>query len=178
MTKNWKKIYSWKKLHFFGSKNTIYLPLGLHKGHPTYKRSLQLSKELFIIWNSLIFSTFVGNFCPPGSGFHPLTRSNPDPLTRLNPDPIRIRFRKPATDTQKDWERETIFWRERGRAWTAREHWTSWHCAYCTWRSALLNDFIRDGKVRAFVTNKQKNRESSNSTESHIILDNFWIFVG
>ncbi len=42
-----EKIYSW-------SKTTIYLSLGLHKGRPSYKRSLQLSKENiqhFKTWN-------------------------------------------------------------------------------------------------------------------------------
>jgi hypothetical protein len=29
----------------FGSKTTIYLSLGLHKGFPSYRRSLQPSKE-------------------------------------------------------------------------------------------------------------------------------------
>jgi hypothetical protein len=45
----WPKIeknYSWKKINFFfGSKTTIYLSLGLHKGRPSYRRSLQPSKE-------------------------------------------------------------------------------------------------------------------------------------
>jgi hypothetical protein len=40
-----EKIYSKKKLNFFGSKNTIYLSLGLQKGSPIYRRSLQPSKE-------------------------------------------------------------------------------------------------------------------------------------
>jgi hypothetical protein len=31
--------------YFFGSKITIYLSQGLHKGRPNYKRSLQLSKD-------------------------------------------------------------------------------------------------------------------------------------
>jgi hypothetical protein len=43
MTKNWNNLQL-KKLYFFGSKTTIYLSLGLHKGRPSY-RSLQLSKE-------------------------------------------------------------------------------------------------------------------------------------
>jgi hypothetical protein len=41
-----KKIYSWKFL-FLVSLSTIaiYLSLGLHKGRPSYRRSLQPSKE-------------------------------------------------------------------------------------------------------------------------------------
>jgi hypothetical protein len=38
-----EKIYSWI-FFFFLSKTTIYLSLGLHKGRPSYKRSLHLSK--------------------------------------------------------------------------------------------------------------------------------------
>jgi hypothetical protein len=41
-----KRITAEKKnLILFGSKTTIYLSLGLHKEHPSYRRSLQLSKE-------------------------------------------------------------------------------------------------------------------------------------
>jgi hypothetical protein len=44
-----KNNYSWKKIViFFGSKNTINLSLGLHKERPSYRRSLQLSKEAAI----------------------------------------------------------------------------------------------------------------------------------
>ncbi len=52
-TKNWKK-YSWK-FFFFWSKTTIYLSLGLHKEHPSYKRRIQLSTEAiqhFKTWTS------------------------------------------------------------------------------------------------------------------------------
>jgi hypothetical protein len=44
MTKNWKKITAEKK-KILGSKTTIYLSLGLYKERPSYRRSLQLSKE-------------------------------------------------------------------------------------------------------------------------------------
>ncbi len=66
-----KTNYSWKKITSFGSKTTSDLSLCLHKGRPSYRRSFQLSKESiqhFKTWNFLIFSTFVGHFCPPGSG--------------------------------------------------------------------------------------------------------------
>ncbi len=47
LTKNWKKITPEKKINFFfKSKTAIYLSLGLHKVHPSYRRSLQLSKEV------------------------------------------------------------------------------------------------------------------------------------
>ncbi len=55
------KIYSKK------NNLTIYLTLGLHKGSPSYKRSLQLSKENiqhFKTWNFLIFSYFCRSLLP------------------------------------------------------------------------------------------------------------------
>ncbi len=46
MTKNLKKNYSWKFFYiYFWSKTAIYLSLGLHQECPSYRRSLQLSKE-------------------------------------------------------------------------------------------------------------------------------------
>jgi hypothetical protein len=42
---NFVKKLPLKKLHLIFIKTTIYLSLGLHKGRPSYKRSLQLSKE-------------------------------------------------------------------------------------------------------------------------------------
>jgi hypothetical protein len=64
-----KKNNSWKKKKkFFGSKTAIYLSLGLHKVCPGYRRSLQLTKEAIQHFKTWIFSTFVGHFCPPGSG--------------------------------------------------------------------------------------------------------------
>ncbi len=69
MTKNWIKITAEKKnLIFFWSKTVIYLSLGLHKVCPGYRRSLQLTKEAIQHFKTWIFSTFVGHFCPPGSG--------------------------------------------------------------------------------------------------------------
>ncbi len=68
MTKNWQN-YSWKKnLIFFLSKTAIYLSLGLYKVCPRYRRRLQLTKEAIQHFKTWIFSTFVGHFCPPGSG--------------------------------------------------------------------------------------------------------------
>jgi hypothetical protein len=65
MIKNWEKIIGGKI--FSGSKTTFYLSIGLHKGRPSHKRSLQLSKEniqLFKTWNFLIFFYFCGSFLP------------------------------------------------------------------------------------------------------------------
>jgi hypothetical protein len=70
-------MYSKKKI--FSSKTTIYLQLGLLKERPSYKRSLQLSKENF---------KHPGPNSEYGSGFRIRIRiPNMDPLTRLNPDP-------------------------------------------------------------------------------------------
>ncbi len=57
-----------KKILFSFSKTTIHLSLSLHKERPSYRRSLQLSKEA------------IQHF-----------------KTRLNPDPIGIRIRNPAS---------------------------------------------------------------------------------
>jgi hypothetical protein len=58
-------------IYIFLIKIAVYLSLGLHKGRPSYRRSLQPSKENILHFkheNSLLFSTFVGHFCLPGSG--------------------------------------------------------------------------------------------------------------
>jgi hypothetical protein len=92
MTKNWKKNYSWNFYFiFFLSKTAIYLSLGLHKVCPSYRRSLQLSKEAiqhFKTWAFANFFYFCGSFLP---FWIRIPNPDPDPQTRLNPDPIRIR---------------------------------------------------------------------------------------
>jgi hypothetical protein len=40
-----KNLQLKKNLFSFGSKTTIYISLGLHKERPSYRRSLQISKE-------------------------------------------------------------------------------------------------------------------------------------
>jgi hypothetical protein len=44
MTENWKNLQL-KNISFFISKIAIYFSLGLHRGRPNYRRSLQPSKE-------------------------------------------------------------------------------------------------------------------------------------
>ncbi len=84
MTKNWRrKITAGKKIKFFLK---IYLSLGLHKERPSYRRSLQLSKEViqdFKTWTLKKFFFFCGSFLP---SWIRIRIPNPDPLTRLNPD--------------------------------------------------------------------------------------------
>ncbi len=89
-----KNLQLKKKFNFFGSKTTIYLSLGLHKERPSCRRSVQLSKEAiqnFTTWTLKKFSTFVGHFCPPGSGSgstDPIESGfNPKPDTDPDPDP-------------------------------------------------------------------------------------------
>jgi hypothetical protein len=46
MTKNWREKITVKNFLFlWDKKTTIYLSLGLQKGRPRYRRSLQPSKE-------------------------------------------------------------------------------------------------------------------------------------
>ncbi len=86
--RNLKKVNNWKKLNIFWSKIAIHLSLGIYKGRPSYRRSLQSSKENiqhFKIWNFITFFYFCGSFLPSWIRIR-------NPLTWLNPDPIRIRI--------------------------------------------------------------------------------------
>ncbi len=107
MTKNWKKITAenFYFYFFFWSKTAIYLSLGLHKVCPSYRRSLQLSKEAiqhFKIWTFtnffLLLWVICGLFLP---SWIRIPNPDPDPQTRLNTDPIRIRIHNPVTITTK-----------------------------------------------------------------------------
>ncbi len=57
---NDQKIKKWqlKKNTFFLSKTAIYLSLGLHKVCPSYRRSLQLSKEAIQRFKTWTFTNF------------------------------------------------------------------------------------------------------------------------
>ncbi len=84
-----KKLQLKKKLNFLWSKTTIYLSVGLHKEHPSYRRSLQLSKEAiqhFKTWTLKKNLYFCGSFLPSWIRIR-IPKPGPDPLTRLNPDP-------------------------------------------------------------------------------------------
>ncbi len=80
-----------KKTNFFGIKNYNLPSLGLRR----YRRSLQLSKEAiqhFKTWAFKKISTFLGHFCPPGSGSGSRI-PDPDPGFRIRihwPNWIRI----------------------------------------------------------------------------------------
>jgi hypothetical protein len=93
MTKNWKKFRAGNfNFYFFDQKIAINLSLGLHKGCPSYRRSLQPSKENiqhFKTWKFCTFFFFGGHFCPPGSGsgFAKFLNADPDPATQVNADP-------------------------------------------------------------------------------------------
>jgi hypothetical protein len=60
-----KKNYSWKKKKIIFYQTAIYLSLGLHKERPSYRRSLQLSKEAiqhFKTWTLTNFFLLCGSF--------------------------------------------------------------------------------------------------------------------
>jgi hypothetical protein len=59
MTKKENKKYSWEN-----SKIAIYFLLGLYKGCPSYRKSLQPSNEN--IHDFSCFHFFFGHFSPPG----------------------------------------------------------------------------------------------------------------
>jgi hypothetical protein len=66
----------------FWIKTSIYLSLGLLKRRPSYRRSLQSSKENIQLSKheiSLFFYIFVGNFA--------LMDPDSDPATQINADP-------------------------------------------------------------------------------------------
>ncbi len=76
---------------FSRSKIAIYLSLGLHKGRPSYRRSLQPSKENiqhFKRWKFCPFFNFFGSFLP--SWIRIRIRNlyaDPDPAAQINADP-------------------------------------------------------------------------------------------
>ncbi len=57
MTKNWKKITG-EIFFFFLSKTAIYLSLSLHKVCPSYRRSLQFSKEAIQHFKTWTFTNY------------------------------------------------------------------------------------------------------------------------
>ncbi len=84
MTKNWKKITAEKKFNFFWSKTTTNLSLGLQKNVQVKEEALSSQKRPSNISKHELLkflTTFVGHFCPPGSGStEPIEYgSNPDP---------------------------------------------------------------------------------------------------
>jgi hypothetical protein len=71
------KIYSWNFFYYIFLIKS-YLSLGLHKGHPSYRRSLQPSKENiqhFKTWSFLTFFYFVHPIHPKMLRFY--ARSQP-----------------------------------------------------------------------------------------------------
>ncbi len=59
MSKNWKKITAENFFkNFFLSKTTIYLSLGLHKVCPSYRRSLQFTKEAIQHFKTWTFTNY------------------------------------------------------------------------------------------------------------------------
>jgi hypothetical protein len=84
-----EKKYNWKKIYFL-IKNCS-LSLGLYKGRPSYRISLQTTKENikdFKKWNLLTFYIFVGHFALLDLNRDCESRSR----TPLNPDPQHCRY--------------------------------------------------------------------------------------
>jgi hypothetical protein len=65
-----KKKFTAEKKYFLGSKITIYLSLGLYTGRPSYKKAFSSQQRTPALQNMKLKknSTFVGHFCPSGSG--------------------------------------------------------------------------------------------------------------
>ncbi len=86
-----KKLLLKKKLNFFGSKTTIYLSLGLHKGRPSHRKSLQPSKEniqYLKTWKFWTFFYFCGSFLPSWIRIRIRNmNADPDSATQINADP-------------------------------------------------------------------------------------------
>ncbi len=81
-----KKIESWKKKKL---SNAIYLSPILYEVRPSYRRSLQLSKEniqQFKTWNFFTFFFFCGSFLPSWIRIR-IWNADPDPATQINADP-------------------------------------------------------------------------------------------
>ncbi len=100
ITKDWNKFTAEKKIIFIWSNIAFYLSLGLHKGRPSYMRSLHPSKENIshfkITW---IFFPFVGLFGPP----------DPDPVDQNECRYVLIRISNTAQKSTNSWlERSLI----------------------------------------------------------------------
>jgi hypothetical protein len=95
-------IFGWIRIHgkfyFFRSKKTTNdLFLGLHKRHPNYRRSLKPSKANINNSKQEIPKknyTFVGHFCPPGSGSTDLIESGSEKLVTLPTNQNSPEFRE------------------------------------------------------------------------------------
>jgi hypothetical protein len=93
MTKNWEKIHMKVFfISFFLSKIAIHISLGVQKGRPSYRRSLQPSIENIQHIKKCNLLTFFLFLCVI------FALLDPDPGTPLNPDPIRIRIHNTERD--------------------------------------------------------------------------------
>ncbi len=108
----------------------MYFFLGLHKGRPSHKRTLQLSKrniQHFKTWNFLIFFYFCGSFMPG------LLDPDPDPeywIRILGPDWIRIQYGSGSGSTTQICRSARCTWRTFRRTQPTR----AWRPS--TWSSA------------------------------------------
>ena len=77
-------MYCWKfNFYFLHQKIAIYLSLGLHKGRPSYRKSLHPSKEnIQYLQNIKILDFFLFLWV-----IFALLDPDPDPATQINADP-------------------------------------------------------------------------------------------
>jgi hypothetical protein len=114
----WQKIgknYSRKQLVFFLYLKLQFLSLGLHKGRPSYRRSLHPFKENTSHFKTKIFFTFfLGLFGPPGSGslfpmrirIQPTKMiADPDPQHWMEASPVAL---CPLSGTLEERQRERL----------------------------------------------------------------------
>jgi hypothetical protein len=92
MIKKFIKNYCWKKNYIFlDQKLQFTIFLGLHKGRPSYRRSLQPSKEniqYLKTWKFWTFFYFCGSFLSSWIRIRNLNAvPDPDPATQINADP-------------------------------------------------------------------------------------------
>jgi len=134
--KKWKKFTAEKNW----SQIAIYLSLGLHKGRPSYRRSLQPSKENIQHFKTLNFITFFyfwGSFCPTGSrsGFTDLIESGSGSETltatltaqKSKKIPFQVKFIK-LTKSPK-WRDDANKNPKFNMRWDQKNCWKEWDCS-------------------------------------------------
>ncbi len=125
----------WERVGQERKKIAIFLSLGLHKGRPCYKRSLQPFKENiqhFTKWNLVTIFYFCGYVCSPGSGSVLRIRIQIEGLHWIW---IRILIYNTAeyAERMKNTQKEIFFpnniWIPEVQTWSFWRLWTAWATA-------------------------------------------------
>ncbi len=115
MTKNLKNTY--EKIFFSWSKiASYYLSRDLHKGHPSYRRSLQPSKDNIKNMKFIPFFLFLWVIFPPGSVSSP----DPDPQHWWQYNCLRRNHYLAGDKRRRSWWAWTRWTSWRGRRWGCR----------------------------------------------------------